>query len=66
MEVKATVRDNGPILVTGGLIVVDGAGNPYEIKDVVALCRCGHSGDKPFCDGTHKRCGWDSQVRAEA
>lgn len=64
MAESITVRDNGPYLVQGGLTVLDGAGNALETQDVVALCRCGHSANKPFCDGGHSRAGFESEVRS--
>ena len=59
------VKDNGPLVVSGTFTVQDGEGNPISIdKHVVALCRCGHSGQKPFCDGSHNDAGFHSEVRA--
>ncbi len=52
--VDITVRDNGPLLIKGDFVVMDAEGKSYEKKDIVALCRCGNSANKPFCDGTHK------------
>jgi CDGSH-type Zn-finger protein len=48
---------NGPILVEGDCQYVDSDGNAIETggKTTVALCRCGASENKPFCDGTHSR-----------
>ena len=50
------VRENGPYLVEGDdVTVVDWQGNAYPIvKRPFALCRCGASGTRPFCDGTHR------------
>ena len=49
------VYPNGPILVRGDVEIVDQEGFPVpRRRRVVALCRCGHSGIAPFCDGTHK------------
>ena len=59
-----SVRDNGPLLIKGDFVVIDAAGNSYEKKDVVALCRCGHSANKPFCDGSHKIENFESAPRA--
>ena len=54
-EVTITPSDRGPYLVKGPVVLQDAEGNPYTLdKPVVALCRCGHSGNKPFCDGSHK------------
>ena len=66
-EVTIRVRDNGPLLVEGSFKLVDGAGNELELptnKPAFALCRCGASGNKPFCDGSHKAVGFDCAVRA--
>ena len=68
-EVKITVRDNGPLLVEGSFKLVDAAGNEFVLdaaKPAFALCRCGASQNKPFCDGAHKTCGFSSVERSEA
>ncbi|MDE2442612.1 MAG: CDGSH iron-sulfur domain-containing protein, partial [Betaproteobacteria bacterium] len=44
---------SGPIMVTGGIRVESASGRSYEIRNRQALCRCGQSANKPFCDGTH-------------
>lgn len=53
-------RLNGPFLVTGPFTLTDAQGKVYDLtgKENVALCRCGDSKNKPFCDGTHKTCGF--------
>ena len=54
-------RENGPLVVRGPVKVIDHLGNAYELptgKETIALCRCGQSGSKPFCDGTHKKIGF--------
>jgi CDGSH-type Zn-finger protein len=54
-------RENGPLVIQGAIKLVDHLGNEYPIpagKDVVALCRCGGSHTKPFCDGSHRSCGF--------
>lgn len=54
-------RENGPLLVQGPVKIVDHQGNEFTIpagKPAVALCRCGQSKNKPFCDGSHKTCGF--------
>ncbi len=61
-QVTIRIRDNGPILVEGPATVLDAAGNAFQIppeKPAVALCRCGQSKNKPFCDGSH----WDANFR---
>jgi len=62
-DITIQVRDNGPYLIRGGAVVNDADGNTYEIKDVIALCRCGLSNTKPFCDATHKAAGFESVCR---
>ena len=52
---RITPYKNGPLLVRGPFELVDQDGNTIEVRrKVVALCRCGNSRMKPFCDGTHK------------
>jgi CDGSH-type Zn-finger protein len=63
-DANIKVNDSGPYMVTGSFEVVDGEGNEYESKKAVALCRCGLSSNKPFCDGAHKG-EFDNCVRAE-
>lgn len=59
--VTIKVRKNGPYLVTGAVQLVDHEGKPFEVKESFALCRCGHSRNKPFCDSSHKRVGFDDE-----
>ncbi|MCL6498436.1 MAG: CDGSH iron-sulfur domain-containing protein [Firmicutes bacterium] len=64
-DVTITPRDNGPYLVRGPVRLVDADGREWPLdREVVALCRCGGSSNKPFCDGTHSRIGFQSQCRA--
>ena len=59
------VLQNGPFLVEGDSTVVDWNGNSYQIaKRPFALCRCGGSTSKPFCDGTHSRTGFQAAEAA--
>jgi CDGSH-type Zn-finger protein len=53
---KITVNDNGSLKIEGDFEIVDRTGAPYELggREVVSLCRCGKSTNKPFCDGSHK------------
>ena len=44
---------SGPLWVRGGIEILDAAGEPYEVRNRVTLCRCGQSKNKPFCDGSH-------------
>ena len=59
-DLTIEVRENGPYKIRGPVSIVDAAGVPFEIPPgtAVALCRCGHSGNKPFCDSSHRRVGW--------
>jgi CDGSH iron-sulfur domain-containing protein 3 len=64
-DTKINIRDNGPFLIEGPVTLVDAEGKEYTIdKPVFALCRCGASENRPFCDGTHKTCGFESAERA--
>jgi uncharacterized Fe-S cluster protein YjdI len=56
LEVCASA--NGPLLVSGHVRIVDARGAVLFEGDKVALCRCGGSSNKPFCDGTHKKNGF--------
>ncbi|MDQ2730627.1 MAG: CDGSH iron-sulfur domain-containing protein [Armatimonadota bacterium] len=56
-ECTIRIRENGPLLVSGTYTLVDKDGTPYTVeKETIALCRCGHSEEKPYCDGAHKGC----------
>lgn len=57
-EVAIVSGKNGPLLVTGALEIVSGTGRTIHRIVKVALCRCGGSANKPFCDGTHKTNGF--------
>ena len=63
---RVTVRNDGPILIEGDFEIVDAAGNPFGLagRTKISLCRCGSSEKKPFCDGTHKGCEFNSSVEA--
>lgn len=63
-NVTIKLMDNGPYVVSGDVKVVDAAGNIFETKKVVSLCRCGLSDKKPFCDGSH-RGKFEDQARAK-
>jgi CDGSH-type Zn-finger protein len=59
-EVTVTVRTNGPYKVVGPVTILDPEGREFVLPEgsAVALCRCGHSRTKPFCDSSHKRVGF--------
>jgi uncharacterized Fe-S cluster protein YjdI len=56
LEVRAS--ENGPLLVTGGVRILDADGAVLYEGERAALCRCGGSQNKPFCDGTHRTNGF--------
>ena len=66
-DVTILVRLNGPYRVYGPAKLVDADGNAFEIPpgEWFSLCRCGHSSSKPFCDGTHKKIGFQAETRAK-
>jgi len=70
MAVKAVIQNNGPIRLEASdpseLAVFDPAGKLFGLagRTVISLCRCGHSANKPFCDGAHKRDGFESVCEA--
>ena len=66
-DVTIRVRDHGPLLIEGPFSIHDADGGDFPInpdKPAIALCRCGASGNRPFCDGSHRSCGFDSAERA--
>ncbi len=66
-DVKIRIRDNGPLLVEGPVSLLDPEGHAFPLdpsKPAFALCRCGASAHKPFCDGSHKTCGFSSEIQA--
>lgn len=54
-------RENGPLVAKGIRRMLGADGAEVEVKEVMALCRCGHSKNKPFCDGSHKDAGFESR-----
>jgi CDGSH-type Zn-finger protein len=63
-DVTITIRKNGPYIVNGTVELKDADGNTYPAKENMALCRCGASTKKPFCDGTHSKVGFQAAERA--
>jgi CDGSH-type Zn-finger protein len=65
-DVTIQARENGPYKVTGPITVLEFEGRELQLPEgsASALCRCGHSESKPFCDGTHKRIGFVSDDTA--
>jgi 3-phenylpropionate/trans-cinnamate dioxygenase ferredoxin subunit len=64
-DVIVKVRESGPYLIRGKITLTDADGNLYSIEgENVALCRCGGSHTKPFCDGSHRENGFCATERA--
>ena len=63
---KITVFNNGPLRIEGDFEIVDQEGKVFGLggRTTVTLCRCGHSGNEPFCDGAHRRLRFTSTVGA--
>jgi CDGSH-type Zn-finger protein len=68
MTVKISIRPNGPYIVEGEVELIDPTGAKVDPggKSRIALCRCGASVTKPFCDGTHSRIGFQAAEAAVA
>jgi CDGSH-type Zn-finger protein len=62
MPAKITINPNGFIRVEGEFTMVDAEGKAFGLggRSVISLCRCGYSENKPFCDGAHRRQGFES------
>lgn len=67
MSQKPTIelKPNGPLLVKHLEVLENSSGERLATETVVALCRCGGSANKPFCDGTHKKIGFSDQRQSE-
>ncbi len=63
-EVTINVIKNGPYIVEGSVELKDSDGNIYPAEKRIALCRCGASTTKPFCDGTHSKIGFQAAEKA--
>jgi CDGSH-type Zn-finger protein len=63
---KIMIRNDGPLRVEGDFELVDMEGKPFGLagRQVISLCRCGHSANKPFCDGSHKAAGFQDKQEA--
>ncbi|MDB4923704.1 CDGSH iron-sulfur domain-containing protein [Mucilaginibacter sp.] len=55
-KTKLTINSNGSVKIDGDFEIVDMQGNAYGLqgRNIVSICRCGLSANKPFCDGSHK------------
>jgi CDGSH-type Zn-finger protein len=63
-DVSIKVSRNGPYVVKGPVELTDADGKTYTVKASFALCRCGASTTKPFCDGTHSKIGFQAAEQA--
>jgi CDGSH-type Zn-finger protein len=63
-QVTIETIKNGPYIVTGEVKLIDADGNNYPVEKRMALCRCGASTEKPFCDGTHSKIGFQAAEKA--
>jgi CDGSH-type Zn-finger protein len=66
MAAKITVKNNGSIRIEGEFELFDLSGKKFNLngRTTISLCRCGQSKDKPFCDGSHRECGFQSEITA--
>ena len=62
--VKIETIKHGPYIVTGEVELIDADGNKFPAEKRMALCRCGASTEKPFCDGTHSKIGFKAAEKA--
>jgi len=62
MAVKVSVFNNGPLRIEGDFTMHDAEGKEFGLggRTTIGLCRCGLSENKPFCDGSHAKQGWQS------
>lgn len=61
-DVTITASENGPYIVQGDVGLADYDGRRLDLPDEIQLCRCGHSSNKPFCDGTHLTVDFDGTL----
>jgi CDGSH-type Zn-finger protein len=66
MSTKINVLNNGPLRIEGEFEILDPGGTAFGLagRAAISLCRCGHSANKPFCDGSHNRVGFTDPVVA--
>lgn len=65
-DVKIQALKHGPLMVTGDVDIIDSNGEVMKSGTQIALCRCGHSANKPFCDGQHRKNGFSSECIRQA
>jgi len=63
---KITINNNGSVRLEGDFTILDANGNTFDLsgRTTISLCRCGHSENKPFCDGAHRKVNFQSEVKA--
>lgn|SRR5574341_1052566 len=62
-QVSVEIRPAGPLFLRGNVQIKDASGNVIRQDTPVALCRCGYSSNKPFCDGSHRAVGFEQQTK---
>ncbi|MFN8007084.1 MAG: CDGSH iron-sulfur domain-containing protein [Terriglobia bacterium] len=65
-ETKIIVNNNGSLKIEGDFLLCDSEGYAFDLsgRKTISLCRCGQSQNKPFCDGTHRRVEFKSEIKA--
>jgi 3-phenylpropionate/trans-cinnamate dioxygenase ferredoxin subunit len=63
-HITIEIIKNGPYIVKGEVELKDADGKSYPVEKRMALCRCGASTEKPFCDGTHSKIGFQAAEKA--
>jgi len=63
-DVTIETIKNGPYIVKGAVELIDADGKAFPVEKRMALCRCGASTEKPFCDGTHSKIGFQAAEKA--
>jgi CDGSH-type Zn-finger protein len=68
MSTTIQVSPNGPLRISGAFDITDATGAKFDLagRTSIALCRCGQSQNKPFCDGAHNACAFKSDEKARA
>ena len=58
---EVRVMKDGPLVLKGSFDFVDSAGHKTERKGIISICRCGESNEMPFCDGMHRKRGYEGK-----
>lgn len=59
LQTKVQVKHNGPLIIHGNLRIIDKDGKEVSKENATTFCRCGASKNKPFCDGSHSKIGFE-------